>query len=346
MKNLKLKSIVFDREGCNTVIGKSNGKVISFDDPQNIILEMAELMDGEHSINDIYACLKTKGYEQDIYDLQNIIREVFIKEDLVLDKSTDFILEAQDLLKYDRILHFFASFDGVDYLQAQTMLKKLFQANILVLGVGGTGGHTAHSLISSGIRNMTLLDFDNVEVTNVTRQMLYTEKDIGYSKIEVAKKKLEEINKKANINIISKQIKTEKDITDVINQEKYDFIINTMDTPRGEIRYILDRAVYNMEIPYIYNGSTGSKVIVGPSIKKGVTPSYTELVPYKGIDLRISALNNENYITNVIEPMNGVVGQLTAYEVIKYITKCSSLSTWGKRIKLNMDVLEIDKYEY
>ncbi|MEY8444466.1 ThiF family adenylyltransferase [Lactococcus ileimucosae] len=91
-------------------------------------------------------------------------------------------------MKYDRLLLFFTSYDGVDYLKAQEMQRKVFEANVLILGVGGTGGHTAHSLVASGLGNITLLDFDEIELTNVTRQMLYKEKDIGKKKIEIAKK--------------------------------------------------------------------------------------------------------------------------------------------------------------
>lgn len=119
-----------------------------------------------------------------------------------------------------------------------------------------------------------------------------------------------------------------------------------MDNPRGKIRYILDDALYDMGTPYIYNGSSGANVFVGPIIMKGVTKKYSELIPDEdGITDQVAELNDEIYITNVIEPLNGTVGQLTAFEVIKYITGCDEVPTLGTRIKLDMNSLEIDKYE-
>lgn len=346
MDNLKLKSIVFDKEDELTLIGKSNGSVLAYEDPENLLIYIAKFLDGNHSLKEIHKNLTELGFKQNIDDLKNILSQIFIEENLVFRTQKSHTLSDRDMLKYDRILHFFASFDNIDFLDAQQMQQKLFQANILVLGIGGTGGHTAHSLIASGIRNMTIVDFDNIEITNVTRQMLYDETNLGASKIEIAKKRLVQLNPEANIRIISKKIENTDDLLSIIKKQNFDFVVNTMDTPRGKIRYIVDEVMYDTNIPYIFNGSTGSNVIVGPTIQKGKTKSYSELVPYTPISDVIAKLNDEIYVTNVIEPMNGTVGQLTAYEVLKYITQCAELSTWGKRIKLDMDHLEINKYDY
>lgn len=346
MNNLKLKSIVFDKEDELTLIGKSNGNVLAYEDPENLLIYIAKFLDGNHTLEEIHKNLMEVGFKQDIDDLKNILSQIFIEEKLVFSPQSSYILSDRDMLKYDRILHFFASFDNVDFLDAQQMQQKLFQANVLVLGIGGTGGHTAHSLIASGIRNMTIVDFDNIEITNVTRQMLYDETNLGSPKIEIAKKRLLKLNPEANIEVISKKIENTDDLLNIIQQRNFDFVVNTMDNPRGKIRYIVDEVMYNTNIPYIFNGSTGSSVVIGPTIQKGKTKSYSELVPYNDIDDIIANLNDEIYVTNVIEPMNGAVGQLTAYEVIKYITKCAELATWGERIKLDMDRLEVNKYGY
>jgi molybdopterin/thiamine biosynthesis adenylyltransferase len=346
MNNLKLKSVVFDKEDDLTLIGKSNGDVLAYEDPDNLLIHIAKFLDGNHTLQELQQNLEEIGFNQSIDGLESIISKVFIEEKLVFNPGDHYILSDREVLKYDRILHFFSSFDNVDFLKAQQMQQKLFKANILVLGVGGTGGHTAHSLIASGIRNMTIVDFDNIEITNVTRQMLYDESDLGSPKIEIAKQRLLKLNPEANIKIISKKIENTNDILNIIGKEQFDFVVNTMDNPRGKIRYIVDKALYDTNIPYIFNGSTGSKVVIGPTIQKEKTKSYSQLVPCSNIDDIVASINDEIYVTNVIEPMNGAVGQLTAYEVIKYITKCADLATWGERVKLDMDLLEVNKYGY
>lgn len=346
LNNLKIKNVFFDKDGDNSLISKSANKILAFFDPNDLLIHVGRLLDGEHTLLDIHETLLSVTPEITLSDVQNLIENVFIKNDLILKKSNSILLNSHDSLKYDRLIRFFSSYDGVDFKKAQEMQSDVFNSNILILGVGGTGGHTAHSLVASGVRNMTLVDFDSIELTNVTRQMLYTEKDIGLNKLDVAKMRLLEVNPSAQIQTISKKITTEQDVIDIINTQKFDFVVNTMDTPRSHIRYLLDRALYTTGIPYIYNGSASSNVIVGPAIMKEKTPSYAELIPdSEKKSTLIDLANEEVYITNVIEPLNGTVGQLSAFEVIKYITNCADLSTWRTRVKLNLDTLEVDKYE-
>lgn len=348
LNNLKIKSVVFDKEGTSTIICKSVDDILAYEDDKNILIKIGAMLDGSNSVNDIYDNLRSQNINISKEDIIYILENIFIKNDLILGNYNNFILNDKDIIKYDRLIHFFASYPNVDYLDAQKMEQKLFDSNVLILGVGGTGGHTAHSLIASGVGKMTLLDFDKIELTNVTRQMLYHESDIGNSKIEVAKKRLLEINPNAQINVINAEITTKEQILDIIRKNDFDFVVNTMDNPRGKIRYILDDALYNTDLPYIYDGSTGPNVYVGPAIKKGITKSYSELIPKEEAnDLVDEAfkLNDDIYITNVIEPLNGTVGQLTAFEVIKHITGCAKLPTWGNRVKLDMNTLEINKYE-
>ncbi|WP_180753000.1 ThiF family adenylyltransferase, partial [Lactococcus garvieae] len=171
--NLKIKSVVFDKEGTTTIIGKSAEEVLGYEDPKNILIDVAYCLDGNHTLNEIILTLRNNNIDISKEELKKIIKDIFIKNNLILDNSKSYLLSEKQLIKYDRLLLFFASYNNIDYITAQEMQKKLFDANVLVLGVGGTGGHTAHSLVASGVGNITLLDYDEIELTNVTRQMLY-----------------------------------------------------------------------------------------------------------------------------------------------------------------------------
>ena len=65
--------------------------------------------------------------------------------------------------------------------------EELYDTGILVVGMGGLGCPVAQYLISSGIGYLTLMDSDTVELSNLSRQPLYSEKDIGKFKVDVAK---------------------------------------------------------------------------------------------------------------------------------------------------------------
>ena len=83
------------------------------------------------------------------------------------------------------------------------------QQHVILIGVGGLGCPIAQYLISTGIKHLTLIDNDNIQLSNLNRQILYNQCDLGKKKVEVAKEKLLLINKKNNINAIANMLSKE-----------------------------------------------------------------------------------------------------------------------------------------
>ncbi len=106
--------------------------------------------------------------------------------------------------------------------------NKIKQSNILVLGVGGVGGYTIESLVRSGIENITIADYDKIDVSNINRQIIATNENIGKLKVEEFKKRILSINKNVKVKMIKEKIT--KDNIDILFEEKYDFIIDACDT--------------------------------------------------------------------------------------------------------------------
>ena len=79
--------------------------------------------------------------------------------------------------------------------------------NILILGLGGIGANVALSLVRSGFKKLTVVDYDKVELSNLIRQFPYSKKDVGKYKTETLKTKLEN-EEKVRINCINKKIVT------------------------------------------------------------------------------------------------------------------------------------------
>ena len=85
-------------------------------------------------------------------------------------------------------------------------LEKLANLKIGIVGIGGIGCPLSLYLVNSGIKEMTLIDGDIIEESNLNRQILFDINDIGKKKVIVAKKKLQEVNKGCNINIVDKEL--------------------------------------------------------------------------------------------------------------------------------------------
>ena len=78
--------------------------------------------------------------------------------------------------------------------------KKIIKSKVLIIGMGGLGCSVAEFLTRAGIGSLGIIDFDNVDITNIHRQSLYDVKDIEKSKVIVAKKKLRKINSNTKVN--------------------------------------------------------------------------------------------------------------------------------------------------
>ena len=104
--------------------------------------------------------------------------------------------------------------------------KKIIQSKVLIIGMGGLGCPVAEFLTRAGVGTLGIIDYDNVDLSNIHRQSLYNVSDIKKSKVLVAKKKLKKINSK--INIICHKIRIDKDNLKKIIK-KYDYIVDGSD---------------------------------------------------------------------------------------------------------------------
>ena len=104
--------------------------------------------------------------------------------------------------------------------------KKIREAKVLIIGMGGLGCPAAEFLTRSGIGTLGIVDHDRVSLSNIHRQTLYTEKNVNKSKVKIAKKKLNEINPKTKINIFNYKLNKIK-FNKII--KNYDYIIDGTD---------------------------------------------------------------------------------------------------------------------
>ena len=83
---------------------------------------------------------------------------------------------------------------------------RLCEASILIVGVGGLGCQVASLLCGAGVGNITIIDHDSVDQSNLHRQQLFREKDIGKSKAKIAQRELSAINSSVNVTAISERL--------------------------------------------------------------------------------------------------------------------------------------------
>lgn len=122
-------------------------------------------------------------------------------------------------------------------LYGDDVMEKLSSVRVILFGVGGVGGWCAESLIRSGIKHLTLVDADDVAVSNINRQIMATTASTGRPKVEVMKERLLEINPYCEINAVQK-VYTEENHME-FKLDSYDYIIDAIDSLKDKISLIL-----------------------------------------------------------------------------------------------------------
>lgn len=146
--------------------------------------------------------------------------------------------------------------DRLELLVGEGNIEKIKNTKVLIVGIGGVGGYTLESLVRSGIENITIVDYDKIDITNLNRQIITLNSNIGNYKVEEAKKRIEDINKKCNIKIINEKISL--DNFDILNIESYDYVIDACDTV--EVKKEIIRRCLNYNIKFISSMGTGFKM--------------------------------------------------------------------------------------
>ncbi len=135
-------------------------------------------------------------------------------------------------------------------------LKVIQKKRILLVGVGGVGGYALESLIRSGFQNITIIDGDVIDITNLNRQIIANTTNIGKLKSEVAKKRCLDINPGANIKAISVFL-NQDNFQEYINKD-YDYIIDACDDIK--IKVLLIKYAQENEIKIISALGTGRRL--------------------------------------------------------------------------------------
>lgn len=119
-------------------------------------------------------------------------------------------------------------FDRLKLIMDNKVLNKIQNLNVLIVGIGGVGGNALESLVRFGVKNITIIDKDVIDITNLNRQLITTNNNIGNSKVEEAIKRAELINPDINITGINEFL-DKNNIANIISN-KYDYVIDACDT--------------------------------------------------------------------------------------------------------------------
>ena len=189
--------------------------------------------------------------------------------------------------------------------------KKIKEAKVLIIGMGGLGCPAAEFLTRSGIGTLGIVDYDKVSLSNIHRQTLYTEKDINKSKVKISKKKLNEINPRTKINIYDLRI-NEINLKKII--KRYNYIIDGTDN--FESKFLIN----DLSLKY-------KKILITGAISKFDGHIFNFNFKYKN-NPSLRDFYQEEVVTDeilnceyegVLGTIAGIIGTIQANEMLKKI---------------------------
>ncbi len=189
--------------------------------------------------------------------------------------------------------------------------EKLKRAKVIIAGSGGLGSPASIYLAAAGVGTIRIIDHDRVELSNLNRQVLHWDNDIGRNKVDSAAEKLSQLNRGVKIEAMEETI-NEANIARLV--AGFDLIVDAMDNL--PTRFLLNKTAIENHIPFIHGavyGLEGRAMTIIPGKTACLRCVYRGLIP------------EEKFPVIGVTP--AVIGCIQATEVIKYIVGIGRLLT-------------------
>lgn len=187
--------------------------------------------------------------------------------------------------------------------------EKIRKSAVAVIGLGALGSNSAELLARAGIGKLILIDRDIVELSNLQRQSLFDESDVGKPKASQSKEKLKKINNEVGFNVFIEDLNFEN-IGKILNaNNKIDLILDCTDNL--ETRFLINDFCIKSKIPFVYSSAVGSKGYV------------FNVIPGKTACLRCFLKEAKNLDTcetaGVLNTITNLISSIQANEAIKIL---------------------------
>lgn len=220
-------------------------------------------------------------------------------------------------------------YDRTEILIGKENIEKLNNSKVAVFGVGGVGSYVVEALVRAGVGEITIIDADNVDETNINRQLLATVDVVGKPKVDVLEKRILSINPEIKIHKIY-------DFYSPDNREKfftykYDYVVDAIDSISSKIDLI--KYCYDNNIKIISSMGTANKLeplkLKVADIKKTAVCPLAKIIRKKAKELGIEKLKvvyseelpikNDSSVLGSISFVPSVAGLIIASEVVRDI---------------------------
>lgn len=228
------------------------GQVTEIPDSDGSIRRLLGLLDGSRTVEQAYDELRREFPAYSLADVEDAI-EQFDAAGFLLDASRDAegILDDYERRRWERNVNFFGSYAGLGD-NKYALQGKLRDCHITLLGLGGLGCHLLLDMAAMGVGHVRVVEFDRVELSNLNRQILYRDGDIGQEKLGLAVSRVREFNPRIDIEPVARKLASTEEAVELVTGA--DLVICVADRPKMEIINWVNEGCVQAGVPLITGG--------------------------------------------------------------------------------------------
>jgi molybdopterin/thiamine biosynthesis adenylyltransferase len=231
----------------------SSGLASEIPDPAGSIEYLFQTMDGQHTIDHICATVSQKYPTITAAEIRRAIEQMdqagFLENAAFNEQDT--YLTDYDIKRWERNINFFGSFSDL-HTNKYELQHRLKTTRVALLGLGGLGSLLLYDLVALGVHNIRAVEFDTIELSNLNRQILYSESDVGRPKAEAAAERILAFNPHLDLQVLPKKLSSMEDVREAI--EGCDCVLCVADRPKMELISWVNEACVRLNIPLINGG--------------------------------------------------------------------------------------------
>jgi bacteriocin biosynthesis cyclodehydratase domain-containing protein len=224
--------------------------------------------------------------------------------------------------------------------------RRVRDARVALLGVGGLGSWAAYALACCGVGALALVDGDRVEESNFNRQILYREVDVGRLKVEAAAEALAAFDSACALTVLPRRLESIADIREVI--EGADFVVNAADWPAHDIERWTNTACVGAGLPFITMSHSPPVARVGPTYVPGRTGCYAcQEAAYRAThplyDELVEQRRGRPSPAPTLGPVCAFIGGQVALEALHQLTGLCAPTTLGAAHVYDLRTMQVTR---
>jgi molybdopterin-synthase adenylyltransferase len=305
-------------------------------------LEIIAALDGSCD-SEVVERVRARGHEVGLHEVRDVIAS--LQAAGVIEDADDdhrFGLSDEDLERFDRQLRYFGDL-GLGRPRAAPQ-RRLRDAHVVILGLGGLGSWALQALACAGVGRITAVDFDRVELSNLSRQSIYRPQDIGRLKVDCATEWVAAFAPNIRFETRAARLGSAEAIAQVVRGA--DMVLGLVDSPVGQIEAWISEACRREAVAVLSASQFPPLVRVGPMYLPGRAGCHGCLISrvreeFPLFDELAAWRRQFPSPAATLGPASALIGSLLANEALNFLAQICPPATVGCSILLDLRTLEM-----